>query len=184
MTGPIIGSDFLSFYNLLVDLRHRRLIDKITTLTVNGATVETYDDHINALVGSSRSHTTLLDFPEIILPAGVPREPGHSSIHHIRTMPGPAVASRPRQLAPVLLRIAKSEFEEMLRSGIARRSDSPWVSPLYLVPKKEDGWRPCGDYRVLNARTAPDQYPFRHIADFAHQLAGRKVFSTIDLLKA
>ena len=72
----------------------------------------------------------------------------------------------------------------MLRSGTARRSDSPWVSPLVLVPKKEDGWRPYGDYRALNAMTVTDQYSVRHIADFTHQLAGRKVFSTIDLVKA
>jgi len=72
----------------------------------------------------------------------------------------------------------------MLRSGNALRSDNPWASLLHLVPKKEDGWRPCGDYRALNARTVPDQYPVRHIADFAHQLAGRKVFSTIDLVKS
>jgi len=71
----------------------------------------------------------------------------------------------------------------MLRKGIARRSDSPWVSPLHVVPKKEDGWRPCGDYRALNARTVPYQYPVRHIVDFA-QLAGRTVFSTTDLVKA
>jgi hypothetical protein len=38
VTGSIIGSDFLS-YNLLVDVRHRRLIDNVTTLTVNGAPV-------------------------------------------------------------------------------------------------------------------------------------------------
>ena len=31
--------------------------------------------------------------------------------------------------------------------------------------------------------TVPDRYPVRHIADFAHQLAGRKLFSTIDLVK-
>jgi len=72
----------------------------------------------------------------------------------------------------------------MLRNGTARRSDSPWASPLHLVPKKEDVWRPCGDYRALNARSVPDQYPVRHIADYAHQLAGRKVFSTVDLVKA
>ena len=35
VTGPIIGSDFLSFCNLLVDVRLQCLID-ITTLTVNG----------------------------------------------------------------------------------------------------------------------------------------------------
>jgi hypothetical protein len=75
-------------------------------------------------------------------------------------------------------------LEEMLRNGTARRSYSPWASPLDLVPKKEDGWRHCGDYRALNARTVPDQYPVRHIADFAQQRAGCRIFSTIDLVKA
>jgi hypothetical protein len=184
VTGPIIGSDFLSFYDLLVEVRHQRLIDNITKLTVNGAPVGTYGDHIKVLAGSSRYHTTLLDFPEIISPAGVPREPRHATVHHIRTTPGPPVASRPRRLAPDRLRISKYDFEEMIRNGIARCSDSTWASPLHLVPKKEDGWRPCGDCRALNARSVPDQYTVRYIADFAHQPAGRKDFCTIDLVKA
>ena len=41
-----------------------------------------------------------------------------------------------------------------------------------------DGWKPCGDYRALNAMTVSDQYPVRHIADSA-QLAGRKVFTPV-----
>ena len=94
------------------------------------------------------------------------------------------MTSCPRRLAPDRLRIAKSEFEEMLRNGTARRSDSSWASSLHLVPNKEDGWRPCGVCRALNVRTVPDQYPVRHIADIAHQLHGRKVFSTLDLFKA
>ena len=71
----------------------------------------------------------------------------------------------------------------MLRSASARRSDSLWASPLHIVPKIVDGWRPW-ETGVLNARTVSDQYPVRHIADFAHQLAFRKVVSTIDLVKA
>jgi hypothetical protein len=34
VTEPIIGLDILCFYNLLFDIRHRRLIDNITNLTV------------------------------------------------------------------------------------------------------------------------------------------------------
>ncbi|GBP81508.1 hypothetical protein EVAR_64217_1 [Eumeta japonica] len=58
------------------------------------------------------------------------------------------------------------------------------VVTLHLAPKKESGWRPCGDYRMLNARTIPDRYPIRHIQDFLSNITGSKVFSTIDLVKA
>ncbi|KAK8755064.1 hypothetical protein V5799_002232, partial [Amblyomma americanum] len=72
----------------------------------------------------------------------------------------------------------------MLCEGIACRSDGPWASPPHLVPKKTEGWRPCGDYRALNALTIPDRYPVHHIQDFAHRIYGCHVFSVLDLVKA
>ena len=50
----------------------------------------------------------------------------------------------------------------------------------------QEKWRlgPCGNYRSLNALTVPDQYPIPRIQDFTQRLAGAKIFSKINLVRA
>jgi hypothetical protein len=72
----------------------------------------------------------------------------------------------------------------MVWDGTARRSESSWFSALHIVPKKDNGWRLCGDYRALNSQTVPDRYPVRHIHDYSRQLSDFCVFSKIDLVRA
>lgn len=180
---PIIGADFIAHYGLLVDCKNNRLLDSITTLFSPASVIKCQISSIKTISGSSDYHKLLAKFSQLTKPSGVTRVVKHSTVHYIRTTPGPPVFSRPRRLAPDRLKVAKEQFEEMVRDGTARRSDSPWASALHLAPKS-DGWRPCGDYRALNARTIPDRYPVRHIEDYAHRLAGCNVFSKIDLVKA
>ena len=51
------------------------------------------------------------------------------------------------------------------------------------MDKSDGSWRPCGDYRQLNLVTKWDMYPPPHMEDLSAQLAGKKVFSKLDLRK-
>jgi hypothetical protein len=50
-----------------------------------------------------------------------------------------------------------------------------------MVKIQDGSWRPCGDYRRLNAVTVPDSSPIPNMMDFAAKAAGCKVFSKINL---
>lgn len=174
----------MAHYHLLPDCKTKRLIDGVTGLSVGGKVLVANQHSIKCVARTSSWFSILAEFSEVTRPAGCPRTIKHQTVHHILTTPDPPISCRPRRLAPSKLKSAKEEFAEMVKAGTARPSSSPWSSPLHLVPKGENGWRPCGDYRALNARTIADSYPVRHIQDYAYNLAGCTIFSTIDLVKA
>jgi hypothetical protein len=62
-----------------------------------------------------------------------------------------------------------------------RSSSSPWGCPALFVKKKDGSLRLCVDYIPLNAVTIKNKYPLPRINVLFDQLAGARVFSTIDL---
>ena len=104
-------------------------------------------------------------------------------MHHIETSCRPTPA-KARRLAPERYKLAKAEFESLMRASVLWPSSSNCSSALHIVDKKNGEIRPCGDYRALNALTKLDRYPVPNIQEFTSQLAGSTIFSRIDLVKA
>ncbi|KAH8240280.1 hypothetical protein KR032_007969, partial [Drosophila birchii] len=72
--------------------------------------------------------------------------------------------------------IIDEQVNELLSLDLIERSRSPYSAPVVLVRKKNNEWRMCIDYRLLNEKTEKDAYPYdedkneRPIAFFSAKL--------------
>lgn len=180
---PIIGADFLVNFKLLIDLSGRKLIDQITSLNVIACVSNSNEPTLKTVDDSHPYYELLQKFPDITKPFSFKDKIKHSVFHQIETSGAP-VHARARPLPPDRYVKAKKEFQIMQELGICRPSKSAWASPLHIVPKKDGNIRPCGDYRMLNAITKPDRYPVPRLQNFTYVLAGKKIYSRLDVNRA
>jgi len=95
--------------------------------------------------------------------------------------------------------VVKKKVVKLLDAGIIYPiSDSEWVSPVHVVPKKGGitvmknerdelistrtvtGWRMCIDYRKLNQATRKDNFPLPFIYQMLERLARNSFFCYLD----
>jgi hypothetical protein len=77
--------------------------------------------------------------------------------------------------------IVKEELQKLLQANFVYPiSDSKWVSPLVIVPKKNGKWRICVDFRELNKATYRDWFPLPFIDQVLDTLSGKRHFSFLD----
>ena len=100
--------------------------------------------------------------------------------HAIETH-GPPLRQPYRRQNPAVRREEMAQVQQMLSSNVIRSSNSPWVSPVVMVRKKDGSLRFYVDFRQLNAATVKDAHPLPRIDDLLDALHGAKWFSTLDL---
>ena len=95
--------------------------------------------------------------------------------------------------------IVRKEVLKWLDTGVIYPiSDSAWVSPVQVVPKKGEitiiriennillpsrtvtGWRICIDYRKLNKATRKDHFPLPFLDQMLDRLAGHEYYCFLD----
>ena len=95
--------------------------------------------------------------------------------------------------------VVRAEVLKLLQACIIYPiSNSPWVSPTQVVPKKSgitvvqnekgeevatlltSGWRVCIDYRKLNVVTRNDHFPFPFIDQVLERVSGHPFYCFLD----
>ena len=104
-----------------------------------------------------------------------------------------------RRLHPPMMQVVKDEITKLHDCGVIYPiSDSRWISPIQVVPKKSGitvvknkdnelvpqrtvtGHRVCIDYRKLNATTRKDHMPLPFIDQMLERLAGHSFYCFLD----
>ena len=100
-----------------------------------------------------------------------------------------------RRLNPHMQEVISAEVLKLLQAGIINPiSDSTWVSPTQVVPKKSGvttvhnekgeemptrlttGWRVCIDYRRLNEVTRKDHFPLPFMDQLLERIYGHPFY--------
>jgi len=88
------------------------------------------------------------------------------------------------RLPPSKKAAVEKNVAKLLEQNLIAPSNSPWSSPVVLVPKHDGEWRMCIDYRRVNARTRKDAYPIPLIEDCLNMCKDAKWLTLIDIKDA
>ncbi|GFW52691.1 retrovirus-related Pol polyprotein from transposon 297 [Trichonephila clavipes] len=84
-------------------------------------------------------------------------------------------------MSPVKKEILRKEIEYLLEKDIIEECESPYGAPVVLIPKPNNQFRLCIDYRKLNEVTVSDTYPLPRMDDLLQEAKHTAYISTINL---
>jgi len=87
----------------------------------------------------------------------------------------------PYRLSPEQKEALHEELREFKKKGWIQPSQSEWATVALVVPKKDQTWRVCIDYRDLNAISELDAYPLPRIEELFTKLSRARWYTKKDL---
>lgn len=181
----ILGMDFMREFNLNINFGNSSFDSSVLSSCVVNAIQD-----VDTL--SSQQKTELEKVINSFEAIGPKDKLGRTHVitHHIDTGDSKPIRQRQYPLSPAMLEILNKEIDNMLSLGVIRPLDtSPWLSPLWVVAKKDDSdgtknYRVVLDSRKLNSVTVPDSYPMPLIDTIISKVRDAKYLSSIDLKQA
>ncbi|GFV00440.1 retrovirus-related Pol polyprotein from transposon 17.6 [Trichonephila clavipes] len=194
----LLGIDFLTASGIVLDLQrkqwyftetsHRKYNFVKAPPNINALLTVDPKPHLCQLRKNEGTHLSLPQreeinsllekYEECFQPGG---EPTPFIEHRINTRNHLPVAVPPYRMNPSKKEILKQEIDRLLSEGIIEECESPYASPVVLIPKPNGTFRLCIDYRKLNEITVADTYPLPRMDDLLHQAKLTPFMSALDL---
>ena len=139
-------------------------------------------DGTNLTKGQRKQVLKLLqEFQDVFANSNLELGEANFAEHEIETGNHAPIKQQPHK-TPFALRAERDKIcAQMLEQGVTEPSQSPWVSPIVLVRKKDGTIRFCVDYRKLNDVTVKDAFPIPRVDETIETFRGANYFSTMDL---
>ena len=129
-------------------------------------------------------------YPELLEFSFKTEEPKNNIVHRIKTTDNDPIRAKVRRYPPGSPKAVqgKKAIEELEKLGIIEKVDpskpTNFVSPVHFAVKPDGSLRTVGDFRLLNQKTILDQYPLPNLKSWHSDIAGSKIFSKVDIVKA
>ena len=170
----LLGSDFISKTGLVLDIAKQefyfhfssqkfRLAPSVRSNFFLQCMARVTDTNQHAPVLDQLTHTQRARLERVLgrFPDVLRRRLGltHLIEYEIRLTDGTPVRSSPYRLAPPKMEFLRQHIQTLLEDGVIEMSLSHYSSPMFLVPKPDNGYRAVVDYRALNEKIEVESVP-------------------------
>lgn len=90
------------------------------------------------------------------------------------------VTSKPYRMNPLVAKRVDAVLDEYLAAGLIQHSNSPYSSPIVVIPKKSGGIRITINYRKLHRISSLGQLPIPRVEEVLTKLNKASIFSLFD----